>query len=161
DPFTHSLLFTQENGANGGVIEIPLEWTGTTPPAFRSMDCVIGRGGYEGIHPDDQGNLTIFEDVGGASVSINPNDINGATKVARQPNSFVYKFVPTLRADLSQGGKLYALQVMVDGAPLVFGGTTAAQAFADTYSTGQLHLRTPGSSWPASWVLLHDTGANF
>ena len=34
-------------------------------PAKRTTLEAIGRGGYEGIHPDDQGNLILAEDVGG------------------------------------------------------------------------------------------------
>ena len=161
DPFTRTLLFTQESGGNGGVFEIPATWTGTTPPARRNLDCIIGKAGYEGVHPDDQGNLILAEDAGGAGVSINPLDINATPKLAKQPNSFVYRFVPNDPADLGQGGRLYALQVSVGSplAPLVFGGTTAAAAFADTYSEAQKDLRTAGTSWPVQWVLVHDTGA--
>jgi hypothetical protein len=161
DPFTETMLFTQEAGSNGGVIELPLDWSTATPPPSRTLDCVLGKAGFEGIHPDDQGNLILVEDVGGASVSIDPSDIDGPLKVAKQPNSFVYRFVPYNRHDLGQGGKLYALQAVVDGAPIVFGGTTAAAAFADTYSDAQKDLRQPGSSWPALWVLVHDTGQGF
>ena len=166
DPFTKTLLYTQEAGANGGVFEIPARWTSTAAPARRSLDCVIGKGGFEGIHPDDEGNLFIAEDAGGVGVSINPLDMNATPKLAKQPNSFVYKFVPNNPYDLGQGGKLYALQASV-GAPLaaiVFtpssGAPTVAQAFADTYSTAQRDLRAAHSSWPVKWVLVHDTGAS-
>ena len=160
DPFTETLLLTQEAGTNGGVIELPVRWLGTTPPAMRKLDCVIGKGGYEGIHPDDKGNLFLAEDSGGTGVSIDPANINGTTKVAKQPNSFIYRFEPNNRYDLSQGGQLYALQVSVGSplTPLVFGGSTAAAAFADVYSPAQKDLRKPGSNWPAIWVRVHDTG---
>jgi hypothetical protein len=32
-----------------------------------------------------------------------------SAKTARQPNSFVYLFVPSNKRDLSKGGKLYAM----------------------------------------------------
>src|SRR5437762_1021648 len=87
NPFTKTLLFTQEAGANGGVIEITPTW----PPVVRTLHGVLGRAGYEGIHLDDDGNVLIIEDVGGTTVA------GGG----RQPNSFVYRFVPVDPADLS------------------------------------------------------------
>ena len=59
---------------------------------------VIGRGGYEGIQNDADGNLWIVEDVGGGNGTANPQ--------ARQPNRFVYRFVPKDRTDLTTGGTL-------------------------------------------------------
>ena len=55
---------------------------------------------------------------------------------------------------------MFALQAFTGSPlqPLTFGGTTAAQAFADVYSTANKDLRTPGSSWPAHWLHIHDTG---
>ncbi len=50
------------------------------------------------------------------------------------------------------------MQVTVDGAPLKFGGNTAQQQFNDVYSTANKDLRTPGSAWPAQWVLVHHSG---
>jgi hypothetical protein len=49
DPFTKTLLFTQEDG--GAVIEINATW----PPMLHTLDGVLGVTGYEGIHPDDRG----------------------------------------------------------------------------------------------------------
>ncbi len=158
DPFTQSLFFTQENGANGGVLEVPLQWTSTAPPPVRSMDCIMGRAGYEGIHPDGHGSFLIVEDTSGASASVDPTNINGTVKVAKQPNSFVYKFVPFNPSDMSQGGDLYALQVSVDGNVLSFGGTTAQQVFNDVYSAQNKDLRVPGTAWPAQWVFVHHSG---
>jgi hypothetical protein len=78
----------------------------------RTLDGILGKGGYEGIHPDDEGNLLIIEDVGGTSVNVIRNDATSA-KTARQPNSFVYWFEPYHRWDLGAGGKLFALQVSI------------------------------------------------
>lgn len=150
DQFTKTLFFTQENGANGGVIEISRSW----PPAIRTLDGILGKAGYEGIHPDNRGNLIIVEDVGGTSVSVDPNNANGTVKAAKQPNSFVYRFVPYNKFDISWGGKLQALQVSIDGAPLVF---RTDDAFGDTHSALQLRLHTPGTSYPVEWVTVHDT----
>ena len=71
-------------------------------PAKRTSLEAIGRGGYEGIHPDDQGNLILAEDVGGTEVSVDPSD-PAAPEVAKQPNSFIYRFVPKNRSDLDEG----------------------------------------------------------
>ena len=59
----------------------------------------LGRGGYEGIQTDSDGNLWILEDVGGTTGAAN----------ARQPNSFVYRLVPNDRTNLANGGRLQVL----------------------------------------------------
>jgi hypothetical protein len=152
NPYSRTLLFTQEAGATGGVIEIGADW-GSVP---RTLYGILGRGGYEGIRPDKRGNLIICEDVGGASVSIDPNNVNG-TKAAKNPNSFVYRFAPYDRTDLSKGGKLQALQVSINGNPLTFVPVDAAHPFGDVFSDNQLKLHTLGASWPAKWITIHDT----
>jgi hypothetical protein len=145
NPFTKTLLFTQEAGSNGGVIEVTIDW----PVTIRTLDGIIGKGGYEGIHPDNNGNILIIEDAGGSSVA--------ALGGARQPNSFVYRFVPVNVSDLSQGGKLQALQVVVDGTPITF---HSGQATSDILSTSQLQLHTFGASNPVRWVTVHDTAVD-
>jgi len=150
DPFTNSLLFTQEDG--GATLEVNVSW----PPNSRTLDGVLGVSGYEGIHPDDQGNLILAEDIGGVSVNVDPNDPN-SPKAAKQPNSFVYRFVPYDRTNLSAGGKLQALQVLIDGQPVVF---HANDPVGDVFSVDQLLLHTPGSSYPANWVTVHDTAVD-
>jgi len=168
DPFTGTLLFTQERSSSsfapadlakwGGVIEVTPDW----PPVVTTLDGILGKGGYEGIHPDDRGNLIIIEDVGGKTVRVDPNDATSPMG-ARQPNSFVYKFVPYDVTNLSAGGVLCALQVSIDGEPITFHGGTApsvADANLDTFSTAQLKLHTAGTSWPATWVPIHDTAAD-
>ena len=149
DPFTNTLLFTQEAGSSGGVIQVTTSW----PPVVNTLYGILGRGGYEGIHPDDWGNLLIIEDAGGTFVNVDPNDPN-SPKVARQPNSFVYRFLPKDPTDLSVGGKLQALRVSIDGTPIVF---NANDPVGDTFSTAQLALHTPGTSYPVDWVTVHDT----
>src|SRR5215813_7139919 len=149
NPFTKTLLFTQEAGANGGVIQITLDW----PVQVNTLDPFLGKGGYEGIHPDDKGNIYIIEDVGGTT-SHTPAINNG-----RQPNSFVYQYVPNNPKRIEDGGKLQALQVIIDGSPIVFGGTTSAAVDADISSTAQLKLHTPGTSYPIRWVTIHTSNA--
>jgi Bacterial protein of unknown function (DUF839) len=152
DPFTSTLLFTQETGANGGVIEVST----TFPASVHTLDGIIGKGGFEGIHPDDLGSLLIVEDAGGTSVSVDPTNPN-SPKVAKQPNSFVYRFLPADPSNLSAGGKLQALRVNINGQPLVF---HAGQAVADVFSLAQLKLHTRGTSYPVDWVTVHDTAVD-
>ncbi len=153
NPFTRTLLFTMETGSpNGGVIEITTSW----PPETRRLDGVFGSGGFEGIHPDDRGNILVIEDAGGTSVNVVQNDAT-TPKVARQPNSFVYRLVPYDKRDLSKGGKLQALQVSIDGKPVVF---SAADPVGDVFSDNQLKLHTLGTSYPVRWVTVHDTAVD-
>src|SRR5262249_8627756 len=156
NPFTRTMLFTQENGAQGGVIEITPGW----PPVVRTLYGVLGQGGYEGIHPDRWGNLYIAEDVGGTSVNVDPTN-SASPKTARQPNSFVYRFVPYNPADLSSGGKLQALQLSTNGHVLTFNGpANGGTAAGDVFSSYQLLLHAPGTSWPTKWITVHDTATD-
>ncbi len=157
DPFTKTVLSTQEGGpTDGGVVEINMK---SWPPVVATRYGMMGRCGVEGIHVDNMGRIYLVEDTGGGGASNDPNNINGSVKVARQPNSYVYRFIPYNRSDLSAGGQLQALQVSVDGAPLVFGGTTPEQVFADVWSPKQVELHS-GKSFPAQWVTIHDTATS-
>ena len=149
NPFTNKLLFTQERGASGGVIQVTVDW----PPQVNTLDAFLGKGGFEGIHPDNKGNIYIIEDVGGTT-SHTPAINNG-----RQPNSFVYRYVPNNPARIEDGGQLQALQVIIDGSPVVFGGTTPAAVDADISAPAQLKLHTPGTSFPIKWVTIHTANA--
>src|SRR6184192_678340 len=151
DPLSRTLLFTQEAGANGGVIEIGADFDPSTGggAGLRTLYGSLGRGGYEGIHPDDSGNIWLVEDVGGTTVQNN----------GRNPNSFVYRFVPTSPDDLTHG-KLQALQVSINGSPLVFVPVDDQHPNGDTRSENQLLLHTVGASWPVQWVTVHDTEIN-
>ena len=150
-PLTQTLLFTQENGTSGGVIEVSaLTW----PPTVTTRYGSIGRGSYEGIHPDEDGHLIIAEDIGGTTVNVDPNN-SASPKAARQPNSFIYHYVPTTDPlDPLGKGVLQALQVEIDGKPITF---HASDAVGDTFADAQLKLHTPGSKWKARWVTVHDT----
>ena len=152
NPFSNTLLFTQENGTAGGVIQVTRSW----PPVVTTLDGIIGKGGYEGVHPDVHGNIYLVEDSGGTAVPIDPNDPN-SPKLAKQPNSFVYRFLPYNVSDLSQGGKLQALQVSIDGNPVIF---HADDPSGDVFSINQLLLHTPGTSYPTQWVTVHDTAVD-
>lgn len=150
DPFSRTMVFTQEAGTNGGIIEMSADFDANTGAGagLRTLYGSIGRGGFEGIHPDDRGNLLIIEDVGGTTVNFGKN-----------PNSFVYRFVPNNPADLSQG-KLQALQVSINGSPLTFVPVDASHPNGDTLSDNQLRLHMVGASWPVRWVTVHDTVTN-
>src|SRR5262249_29738547 len=148
NPFTNTLLFAQEAGAVGGIIQITLDW----PLQINTLHPFLGRGGFEGIHPDDKGNIYIIEDAGGATSS------TPAINRGRQPNSFVYRYLPNNPKRIEDGGRLQALQVTVDGQPIVFGGP--ANVDADISSNAQLRLHTPGTSFPIKWVTIHTSNAN-
>jgi hypothetical protein len=140
-PFSERLLFSQEgNGSSSGGI-----WQATAdyPATVDNLTGIMGRGGFEGIQADSAGNIWIVEDIGGAAVE---------TK-AKLPNSFVYRFVPNDRHDLTAGGKLQALQVLSKanpGQPIAFQTATAL-----TQEVRDLH--TYGNVFDTKWVTIHDT----
>lgn len=143
DPFAKRLLFTSERGTAGGV------WQATTglPSLVEDVSGALGRGGYEGVQNDSLGNVYLVEDVGGPTGTANPN--------ARQPNSYVYKFVPNNRYDLRKGGRLQVLQVTSPrGGPILF---HPGQADADILSRDLRDLHSYGKSFRTTWVTIHDT----
>lgn len=146
-PFSQRLLFTSENGANGGALQASLD----VPSKVEDLYGILGRGGYEGIQSDAAGRLIIVEDVGGKTGTANPH--------ARQPNSFIYRFLPTNPADLKAGGKLQVLQVMSKAHPgaIVF---NAADIDGDITSQDQKDLHTYGNIFQTNWVTIHDTAVN-
>lgn len=142
DPFARKLLFTSEDGCDGGV------WQGdaTYSPdsVLDDISGALGRGGYEGVQTASDGSIWLVEDVGGAKAGD-----NGKAKAA---NSYVYRFVPQRKHDLTKG-KLQALQVMRgDGTPM----NTKAEPFGDDLK--QLH--TYGTSFSTKWVTIHDTSTD-
>ena len=148
DPFAGKLLFTTEGGAKGGV------WQATTsvPAQVEYLAGQIGQGGYEGIQNDDRGNLYIVEDSGGSAGTVN-------TK-AKQPNSFVFRFLPTDPSNLELGGKLQVLQLTslaTPGQPIVF---HAGQADADILSQDMKDIHTYGKVFDTKWVTVHDTSVD-
>jgi Alkaline phosphatase PhoX len=146
DPWAQRLLFTSEDGADGGVWQSTLDF----PPVVEDISGVLGRGGYEGIQNDSDGNLWIAEDVSGAKGTVNDH--------ARQPNSFIFRFLPKNKSDLKQGGKLQALQVcrlaVQPCDPIVF---HEGQADADILSQNVKDLHTYGNQFQTNWVTVHDT----
>jgi hypothetical protein len=147
DPFTRQLLLTAEAKApNGGVWALSLDDSGNPVTGKAVRLPALGSGGYEGVQNDADGNVWLVEDTGGASVA-----------GGKKPNSFVYRFVPTDRSDLTKGGTLQALQVQRrDGSPV-----TAAQLSADPASQDVVDLHDPRRSFPTRWVDAHDGVAAF
>lgn len=140
DPWAQRLIFTAENtGA-------PTYAMGADYPAVvTDVSGALGRGGYEGIQDDSDGNLWIAEDVGGSN--------KPGTK-ARKPNSYLYRYVPQSPGDLAHG-KLQALQVLnASGEPI----TAASQEAVN--SPDQLALHTYGKSFKTRWVTIHDTASD-
>jgi hypothetical protein len=147
DPFSHQLLLTAESKApTGGVFAIKLDGNGDPVDGLTERLPAIGSGGYEGIQNDKDGNLWIVEDIGGAAAS-----------GGKVPNSYVYRFVPADRSDLTAGGTLQALQVLrADGAPV-----TAAQLQANPSDRFISDLHTFGTSFRTTWVTLHSGAGSY
>ncbi len=143
-PWAQRLLFTSENGDKGGVWQATPDY----PAAVDDLSGAFGRGGYEGIQADPQGNLIIVEDVGGVAGTANSH--------AKQPNSFVYRFQPKDPANLQSGGRLQVLQVMSKAHPgaIVF---HAGDADGDITSQDTKDLHTYGLVFQTHWIPIHDT----
>jgi len=146
-PFSGHLLFTTESGSNASVLQATLD----VPSKVEDISGILGRGGYEGIQADHWGRLMVVEDVGGPNGTAFPH--------ARQPNSFVYRFVPYNPSDLKSGGKLQVLQVQskAHAGPIVF---HTGQADTDISSQDQKDLHTYGNVFQTTWVTIHDTAVN-
>jgi len=148
-PWAQRLLFTREAGANGGVWQATLD----VPSKVEDVSGVFGRGGYEGIQADSDGNLWIVEDVGGARGTVNNN--------ALRPNSFIYRFVPYDKSDLkSGGGKLQVLGVKSKRhlGNIVFNTSDTADTAILSLDVRDLH--TYGLAFNTEWITIHDTAVS-
>jgi len=145
-PFSQRLLLTSEgNGTStGGVWQATLD----VPSKVKSLTGILGQGGFEGIQADSQGRLIIVEDIGGSAGSAFPQ--------AKRPNSFIFRFTPKNTSDLTQGGKLEALQLAskAHSGPIVF---AAASNDAAIQSQDVADMHTYGLSFDTAWVTVHDT----
>jgi hypothetical protein len=146
DPFTHQLLITAESKApTGGVFAISLDASGGPVDGEAQRLTALGSGGYEGIQNDPDGNVWLVEDIGGAAAS-----------GGKVPNSYVYRFVPTDKADLT-AGTLQALQIKrADGTPV-----TASQVQANPSDAFITDLHTYGTSFDTAWVDVHSGAGTY
>ena len=147
NPFTHQLLLTAESKApTGGVFAVSLDANGDPVDGRATRLTALGSGGYEGVQADSDGNVWLVEDIGGAAAS-----------GGKVPNSYVYRFVPADRSDLTSGGTLQALQIeRPDGTP-----ATAGQLQANPSDAFITQLHTYGSSFATRWVPIHQGAAAF
>jgi hypothetical protein len=143
-PWAQRLLFTAELGNAGGVWQATLD----VPSKVEDISGVFGRAGYEGIQADSFGNIWLVEDTGGPSGAV--------SKQARQPNSFIYRFIPYNKYDLKAGGKLQVLAVKSFAHPgnIVF---NSADPETDITSQDIKDLHTYGKTFDTRWITIHDT----
>ncbi|MGY2877008.1 hypothetical protein ACVW00_004198 [Marmoricola sp. URHA0025 HA25] len=147
DPFTHQLLLTAESAApKGGVFAVDLDADGNAVDGKAKRLDALGSGGYEGVQNDKDGNVWLVEDIGGSGVS-----------GGKVPNSYLYRFVPTNKADLSAGGTLQALQIeRGDGTPV-----TASQVQSNPSDPFIADLHTYGTSFRTAWVDVHSGAGTY
>ena len=87
DPFAHRLLFTAEWRQHRRGLAGAAGLQRRCHEPLRARPLGLDRvGGYEGIQTDSAGDVSLIADQGGAAGALYPN--------AKQPNSFVYRFVP-------------------------------------------------------------------
>jgi hypothetical protein len=148
DPWAQKLLFTTESPNNASVIQSGADIN----TVAEDVSPQLGRGGYEGIQNDSRGNVWLVEDVGGTTVPT----------ASRNPNSFVYRFVPYDKSDLKQGGKLQALQVVSlrTHTPIKFQAVDAAHPTGAVFTDDQADLSTYGHTFDTNWVTIHDTAVD-
>ena len=102
NPFTNTLLFTEETSANvngaingtGSAIQIRMD----CQSSLTRLDPFFGLGSFEGIHPDEDGNIYVVEDAsgtrpGGAATAPETGRLV-PLRAAAQPNTFVYRYLP-------------------------------------------------------------------
>ena len=144
DPFAHRLILTTEDGSIAGAYQATVNY----PSRVSDLEKVLGDAAYEGVQVDSRGDLWLVEDSGGAFGTVNT--------LAKQPNSFVYRFVPANPANLDAGGTLQALQIISlrSGEPIVFHD---GQADADITSPDVRDLHTYGKTFKTRWVTVHST----
>jgi hypothetical protein len=140
DPFAQRVILTTESASKPTYAA-----TASFPSTVEDVSGALGRGGYEGVQDDSDGNLWIVEDIGGAS---KPGT------VAKIPNSFIYRYVPAQPGDLHHG-KLQVLQVFNGaGQPITVASQTALNA------PDQLLVHSYGHSLDTRWVTIHDTATD-
>jgi hypothetical protein len=141
EPWAKRLLFTTENASAPTYAATP-----DYPSTVTDVSGALGRGGYEGIQDDSDGNIWIVEDIGGTN--------KPGVVASRLPNSFVYRYVPKTKGDL-ENGKLQVLQVLNEaGAPITQASQSAVNA------PDQVLIHSYGHSLDTRWVTIHDTAVD-
>ncbi len=144
DPWTHQLFLTSEaKYPVGGVWAVTLDDAGNPTAGTATRVPALGSGGYEGVQNDSDGNIWLVEDIGGAAA--------GANGKGKAPNSYVYRFRPVNKADLTAGGTLEALRVHREGGAPVTAAELAANP-ADPFVTA---LHTLGNTFATDWVTVN------
>jgi hypothetical protein len=146
DPWAGKLLFSSEAGNKGGIWQASPGY----PSQVQDISGALGRGGYEGMQNDSDGNVWVVEDVGGKAGTTNTH--------AKQPNSYIYRFKPGHRNDLTTG-KLQVLQVISlrNGQPIAFHD---GQVDQDILSDDTKDLHTYGHTFTTRWVTIHNTSTD-
>jgi hypothetical protein len=143
NPMAKRLLLTGEEGEEGGVWQATAEF----PSKVDNLTGIMGIGSYEGVQTDRDGNVWLIEDAGGKVGDIN--------KHAKQPNSFVFRFVPADKTDMLKGGVLQALQIMdQSGKPIIFNDGKRDE---DAMGQGMKDVHSYGVTLKTAWVAVHDT----
>ena len=148
DPWAKRLLFTTESASAPTYAATP-----DAPSTVEDVSGALGRGGYEGIQNDGDGNIWIVEDIGG-STKPDPAGPPAPNTTAKIPNSFVYRYVPKHPGDL-HNGKLQVLQVLnASNQPITQETQTALN------SPDQVALHTYGKVFKTQWITIHDTAVD-
>ena len=98
DPFAQRLLFTTEDSSAPTYAA-----TVTFPSEVEDVSGALGRGGYEGIQDDGNGDIWIVEDAGGSF----KNDAEAST-TAKRPNSFLSGTCRRPRETCRRGSSRYS-----------------------------------------------------
>ena len=143
NPMAHRLLLTGEEGDEGGVWQATVEF----PSKVDNLTGILGVGSYEGAQVDKDGNVWLIEDAGGKVGEVN--------KHAKQPNSFLFRFVPADKTDLLKGGVLQALRIIEQsGKPIIF---RDGKRDEDAMGQGMNDIHSYGVTLKTAWVPVHDT----
>ncbi len=140
DPFAHRLLFTTENSSAP-----TYSATLGVPSTVTDISGALGRSGYEGIQDDSNGNLWILDDTSGPAKG---------TTTAKQPNGFVYRYVPGSPEISSMASFKCCRCATTPGDPITF------ESQAPLNSPDQLALHTYGKTFTTKWLTIHDTTIN-
>jgi hypothetical protein len=147
DPWAKRLVFTAEGGPQGGAFQA----TTSVPSTVENLYGSMGQGGFEGVQNDSNGNLWMVEDSGGPTSATYPH--------SKQPNSFVYRFVPKNPKDLTQG-KLQVLSVESRANPGQQITFHAGHPDTDAHSQDVNDLHTYGKTFRTHFVTIHDTAVD-